>query len=67
MKYQLHVPDISCGHCKMRISKALEELGVRNYRIDVAQKSVILEAETIEPVLEKLQQMGYPVQSYRQI
>lgn len=67
MKYQLHVPDISCGHCKMRISKALEELGVKNYQIDITQKMVILETETIELVLKKLQQIGYPVESYWQV
>lgn len=67
MKFELNVPAISCGHCKMRISKALEELSVKNYQIDIAQKKVVLETETIEPVLKKLQQIGYPVENYRQV
>lgn len=67
MKYELHVPDISCGHCRNRISKALEELGVKNYRVDVPTKKVIVETEKIEPILQKLEQIGYPVESYKQV
>ncbi|MEN3009104.1 heavy-metal-associated domain-containing protein [Pseudothermotoga sp.] len=67
MKYELYVPNISCGHCRMRISKALDELGMKNYQIDIAQKKITLETEAIEPILKKLQQIGYPAESYRQI
>ncbi|MGB9790812.1 heavy-metal-associated domain-containing protein [Thermotoga caldifontis] len=67
MRYELHVPDISCGHCRNRISKALEELGVKQYEIDVQAKKVYLDTDNVELVLKKLGQMGYPVESYRQL
>ncbi|KAF2958875.1 copper resistance protein CopZ [Thermotoga sp. Ku-13t] len=67
MRYELFVPDISCGHCRNRISKALEELGVKQYEVSVPEKKVNLETENIEPVLEKLRKIGYPVESYRQL
>lgn len=67
MRYELHVPDISCGHCRNRISKALEELGVKQYEIDVQAKKVYLDTDNVGLVLKKLAQMGYPVKSYRQL
>lgn len=67
MKYELLVPDISCGHCRNKISRALEELGVKNYQIDVQTKKVIVEAQNIEPITRKLEQIGYPVESFKQI
>jgi len=67
VRYELHVPDISCGHCRNRISKALEELGVKQYEIDVQAKKVYLDTDNVELVLKKLGQMGYPVESYRQL
>lgn len=67
MRYELFVPDISCGHCRNRISKALEELGVKQYEVSVPEKKVYLETESIESVLEKLKQIGYPVENYRQV
>lgn len=37
------VPDISCGHCAMRIRKALAEVdGVRDVSVDVDAKTVHL-------------------------
>jgi len=67
MKYELHVPDISCGHCRNRISKALEELRVKNYQIDVQTKNVVVETQNVEAVTRKLEQIGYPVESFKQI
>ncbi|KUK02140.1 MAG: Heavy metal transport/detoxification protein [Thermotoga sp. 50_1627] len=67
MKYELLVPDISCGHCRNRISKVLEELRVKNYQIDVQTKKVVLETQNLEAILKKLEQIGYPVESFRQI
>lgn len=60
MRHVLKVPDISCGHCKMRISRALEELGIRDYEVDLAGKRVELEAEDVNLVLKKLESIGYP-------
>lgn len=52
MKYVLNVPDISCNHCKMRISKALDELGIKDYEVSVEEKKVIVETEDLDSVLK---------------
>ncbi|KUK22536.1 MAG: heavy-metal-associated domain-containing protein [Synergistetes bacterium] len=62
MKYVLKVPNISCNHCKMRISKALDEIGVRNYSVSVENKKVELETDDIEKVLRKLEEIDYPAE-----
>ena len=67
MRYVLSVPDISCNHCKMRISKALEELGIKNYEVSVEEKKVIVETEDLESVLKKLEEIDYPVESYEEL
>ncbi|MEN3043520.1 MAG: heavy-metal-associated domain-containing protein [Fervidobacterium sp.] len=61
-RYLLKVPDISCNHCKMRISKALEEIGEKNFEIRVSEKEVIIETNNIEKVVEKLEEIDYPVE-----
>uniref|UniRef100_A0A7C5Y8V1 Copper chaperone n=1 Tax=Fervidobacterium nodosum TaxID=2424 RepID=A0A7C5Y8V1_9BACT len=61
-KYLLKVPDISCNHCKMRISKALEEIGEKNFEVKVQEKEVIIETENIENVIKKLEEIDYPVE-----
>ena len=67
MRYVLSVPDIPCNHCKMRISKALEELGIKNYEVSVEEKKVIVETEDLESVLKKLEEIDYPVESYEEL
>lgn len=67
MKYELYVPNISCNHCKMRITKALQELGLQNFEISVEDKRMVLEVEDIKPVLNKLEEIDYPAHSYRVI
>lgn len=67
MRYVLNVPDISCNHCKMRISKALEELGVKNYEVSVEEKKVVVETENLESVLKKLEEIDYPVENYQEV
>ncbi|MFN3691747.1 MAG: heavy-metal-associated domain-containing protein [Fervidobacterium sp.] len=66
-KYVLIVPDISCNHCKMRISKVLTEIGEEKFEIDVAQKTVTIETENIELVSSKLAEIEYPVSEIREI
>jgi copper chaperone CopZ len=66
MKYVLNVPDISCNHCKMRISKALDELGIKDYEVSVEEKKVIVETEDLDSVLKKLEEIDYPVESYHE-
>lgn len=62
-RYLLKVPDISCNHCKMRISKALEEIGEKDFEVRVAQKEVIIDTDNIEKVVQKLEEIDYPVES----
>ncbi|WP_041083607.1 heavy-metal-associated domain-containing protein [Thermotoga profunda] len=67
MRYLLHVPDISCNHCKMRISKRLEEIGVKDYQIDVVNKTVVVGTENIEKIIDELAKIDYPVERYEKL
>ncbi|AEH51944.1 heavy-metal-associated domain-containing protein [Pseudothermotoga thermarum] len=63
MEYVLFVPDMSCNHCKMRISKLLEKEGVKDYEIDLTSKTVTLKADDINKICEELAKIGYPVKA----
>ena len=58
------VPEISCGHCKETIEKALDVTGVSNIKIDIESKAVSLnisesiEMSTIESLLDE---QGYSI------
>jgi len=67
VKYLLKIPDISCNHCKMRISRRLEELGVKNYEIDLSKKSVLLEAKDVQKVIDELAKIDYPVKEFHEL
>lgn len=60
MKYVLNVPDMSCNHCVMRITKALEELGVKDFEVKLENKKVYLSTDELDRVLGKLEEIGYP-------
>ena len=60
------VPDVSCGHCKASIEKALGTLeGVGSVEVDVAAKKVQVsfdESRVSETVItDMLAEEGYPV------
>jgi copper chaperone len=62
----LNVPDISCGHCKMAIEKALDGLaGIESVSVDVEAKSVDVrldrDAITLEAVKAAIADEGYGV------
>jgi len=61
MKYTFDVPDMSCGHCKMRIEKKMNESGkVKNLNIDLQSKKVSLDSDLTEAELVKLfDEAGY--------
>ncbi len=59
-RFKLYIPDIHCDHCKMRISKALKELGVKDFEISVTDKIVILQTQEIQKVTQKLKEINYP-------
>ena len=62
-KYVLSVPDISCNHCKMRISKALEEIDEKDFEVSVEEKKVTINTDNIDRVVKKLEEIDYPVAS----
>ncbi|MGE5340028.1 MAG: heavy-metal-associated domain-containing protein [Candidatus Omnitrophota bacterium] len=61
--YTFKVPDMSCAHCKMRITDALEEIpGVLSVSIDLDAKKVMVEtSETLtkEQLIERMNDEGY--------
>lgn len=58
-RFSLYVPDMSCQHCVGRISRALEEAGVSDYRVLLEDKMVEVETENLEKVLASLDEAGY--------
>ena len=66
-KLTLNVPNISCGHCVMRIEKALGAMaGVTSVAADAETKKVAVEFEgetaTPEKVRSTLADIGYPAE-----
>ena len=59
-KYTLHTPDMSCQHCVMRITKILNEGGYQNFKVILESKTIEIETDQIEKVLESLNLGGYP-------
>lgn len=59
-KYVLHTPDMSCQHCVGRITKALNEAGYKNFKVILESKTVEIETDQINKVLEVLEIAGYP-------
>ena len=63
MKYIFSVPDMSCNHCKMRISGALKENGVSGFDIDLAIKKVSVDTDKKpDEIIMILGAAGYPAQ-----
>ncbi|WP_126993040.1 heavy-metal-associated domain-containing protein [Thermosipho globiformans] len=62
-KFILKVPDMSCKHCVMRITKALEELGEKKFEVKLESKTVEIETENLENVKAKLSEIDYPIES----
>lgn len=62
----LNVPDISCGHCKIAIEKAVTGIdGVTSVVVEVADKSVDLhfdaERVTLDEISAAIAEEGYSV------
>lgn len=55
-----NIPDMSCKHCEMRISKILQEYGIKNFNIILEKKELHLESVMEKEILEKLSEEGYP-------
>ena len=61
MKHQFKVPEMTCGHCKMRIEKAMNGSGeVSELNIDLQSKTVSLESELpVEGLIRLFDEAGY--------
>lgn len=66
-EYVLSVPDMSCNHCKMRISNALKELGVEDFSVDLDSKTVRVKTEDLEKIKTKLAEIDYPVAKVEEV
>ena len=58
-RYIFSVPDMSCDHCKMRISKALDSAGLKEYTVDLEKKTVAVEALDAEAPRKAIEEAGY--------
>lgn len=60
MKVTLLSKEISCMHCVMRIKQALTEIGIPDATVDLAKKTITLQTDKLDQVLQKLSEIGYP-------
>lgn len=63
---QLNVKGMSCGHCKMAVTNALEELdGVKSVEVSVEKGKADVEYDdskvSIEQMKEAVEEQGYDV------
>jgi copper chaperone len=62
MRHTFTVPDMSCGHCKMRIEKALAASGLTaGVSVDLSSKTVAVDSDSDRASLAAvLSAAGYP-------
>ncbi|MDY3868959.1 MAG: heavy-metal-associated domain-containing protein [Pyramidobacter sp.] len=53
-----HVSDMNCGHCAKRITEALERAGYTGFTVDLASKTVTVDAPA-DAVVALLDDAGY--------
>ena len=60
--YQFHVPNMSCGHCAARITKAVQATdSAAAVKVDLSTRTVSVESPASEATLrEVLNEAGYP-------
>ena len=59
-RYVINVPDMSCMHCVNRIHKALSDMGLTDFEVNLHEKTVTLDTEKIAEILDVLDDAGYP-------
>ncbi|GAB6189332.1 heavy-metal-associated domain-containing protein [Marinitoga arctica] len=64
MDMKLFVPDMGCQHCVMKITNALNEIGVKDFEVKLDEKKVYLNSPScdIEVILRKLEEIEYPAE-----
>lgn len=65
--YLLKIPNISCQHCVMKIKKALEEIGEKDFEISLEEKIVKISTKNLEGVKEKLSEIDYPISEAKKL
>ena len=62
-RYTLHVPNMECKHCRMKVEQAVRELpGVKSVQVFLGDNLVRVAGEVDEKSLkEKIQKAGYTV------
>ncbi len=58
-QFVFSVPDMSCGHCKMRITKALEDAGFSGFEGSLETTTVTVEGADSEAVRAAIDEAGY--------
>jgi copper chaperone len=63
----LTVPDISCGHCKMSIEGAVNQLdGIDSVEVSIEGRTVAVsygDAVTLDAIIDAIEEQGYDVAS----
>lgn len=59
--HTIKVPDMTCQHCKMRITKSLEQMPeIQSFSIDLNSKEVTVETTISRDVIvSRIQEEGY--------
>lgn len=59
----LYVENMSCGHCKMTIEKALADAGVSSFEIDLQNKRIEVHSNELseKQVIKVIEDKGYHV------
>ena len=61
-EHKLAVPDMSCSHCEGRIKSILEGMNLPSFSVDLAGKTVTVETDDLDRVLNALDDGGYEAQ-----
>ncbi|MPW38391.1 copper chaperone [Thermococcus sp. 101 C5] len=65
MKAILKIPNMSCQHCVMRISKAIESVGAKG-EISLEKKTAVVEFDPektrLEDIVRAIERYGYEVE-----
>jgi hypothetical protein len=63
MKFQLHIPDMTCRHCELAIESSLRTVrGVRQVRIDLKTKTVGIDGEAdLVDIRKAIEAAGYTI------
>jgi len=51
----------------MRISKKLDQIGVKEYQVDVPNRTVFVKTDDLKIITDALEEIGYPVQRFERV